>query len=522
MQTATPRRAMTMSEMLDRLAVVQLWQVTLVFIFVGSIGRFEFAKRRPHLMLLLWVLFLVKCLVPPVIHSPVSPMSKLTPGELVQMLKPVSATEPAAPLDNALDRGAIDQVVGGSVLGTFGQAIDLSWKSGLMCLWIVGSSVVFITLATHYFVVRRRIRVQAIADDDVVARDSSAYKAAQLLRQLESKIGLAPGGVRIVVSRDSIGPLVFGFWRPTIVIPSELLEREESLGPILTHELCHVWRRDHLLGFLQMAVQSVFWFHPFVWMASGRINRLCEICCDDDTLRLFGLNSKLYASGLLDVLSLQRVVRPIRMAPGIRPVEVTRQRIQMITANERPRGRRSQMIIFFVFICVVLPSTLPDSRQARSQPVVPSVMPNQVISPERLATHRREMDFFLGDWSVSDAAGQVIGTSRFEYEKSGNMIREDWTAADGSTAQGVTFYDSNELCWKMTWVDSMGNLMESSGQWQGDALVLDGFLTGRDGGRRKARTILTKQGQGELVAEMRIDRQGKLVKVSSSHYRRAN
>ena len=130
------------------------------------------------------------------------------------------------------------------------------------------------------------------------------------------------------------------------------------------------------------------------------------------------------------------------------------------------------------------------------------------------------MEYFLGDWNVADPSGHEIGTSRCEYEKSGNMIREDWPAVDGLPAQGITFYDSNERCWKMTWVDSMGTVMESSGQWQGDSLLLNGFLTLRDGDRRKAQTVLTKQGQNVLVAEMKIEQQGALVIVSSSRYRR--
>ena len=55
---------------MNELMFTQLWQVTLVGVVVLLITRL-FAKNRPHLAHVLWVLVLLKCVTPPVFSSPV-------------------------------------------------------------------------------------------------------------------------------------------------------------------------------------------------------------------------------------------------------------------------------------------------------------------------------------------------------------------------------------------------------------------------------------------------------------------
>ena len=326
---------------------------------------------------------------------------------------------------------------------------------------------------------------------------------------------------RLVISDTSLGPLVFGFWRPTIVLPKEMCRGEVRLKPIVAHELCHVWRRDHLLGFLQIAAQVLFWFHPFVWIASKRVNRLCEVCCDDDAMRIFDLNSKTYAGGLLDVLSMQRIVKSVGIAPGIRPVEVTRQRLKLIVDRRRSKTRQSQIVIVCIFLCLVVPAISSGSRAISEKSDQTDTRARILMDEAEVAIRRSEMDFLLGAWDVSTNDGVPAGESIFAYEKSGKMIREDWTAPDGSTAQGITFYDPNETCWKMTWVDSSGVIMESSGQWSGEALTLSGEITSRTGNRRDAQTVISRVNETTLSCELRIKYDGTMKTVSQSIYRRS-
>ncbi len=72
-------------------------------------------------------------------------------------------------------------------------------------------------------------------------------------------------------------PLVCGALRPTIYLPTEDLE---DLEHVLLHELAHVRRRDPLQAAIAVAIQSILWFHPAVWIARTRLSVLRELACD--------------------------------------------------------------------------------------------------------------------------------------------------------------------------------------------------------------------------------------------------
>ena len=60
-------------------------------------------------------------------------------------------------------------------------------------------------------------------------------------------------------------PVVVGVLKPTILLPFSLTGlTSEQLRAILTHELAHICRYDHLVNLLQRVVESALFFHPGV------------------------------------------------------------------------------------------------------------------------------------------------------------------------------------------------------------------------------------------------------------------
>ena len=68
-------------------------------------------------------------------------------------------------------------------------------------------------------------------------------------------------------------PGIVGFLRPVLVLPAQLLEQlnPRQVRAILTHELCHVRRRDNFFAAMHMVVEAIFWFHPLVWWIGSRM-----------------------------------------------------------------------------------------------------------------------------------------------------------------------------------------------------------------------------------------------------------
>src|SRR5690606_13027643 len=128
------------------------------------------------------------------------------------------------------------------------------------------------------------------------------------------------------------GPAVVGCHRPCLLIPLALTQigSPHHLEPILAHELLHIRRGDLWLGWWQTAVQCVWWFHPLVWWANRSLTRLLERCCDDEVLAELDCAPAHYARSLLSTLELKHRLHPVPMAPGVRPVDLTRERMERI------------------------------------------------------------------------------------------------------------------------------------------------------------------------------------------------
>ncbi len=78
-------------------------------------------------------------------------------------------------------------------------------------------------------------------------------------------------------------PSVVGQLRPVILMPAGLLISlpVAQIEAILLHELAHIRRHDYLVNMLQLAVESLLFYHPAVWWISGIMRAEREHCCDD-------------------------------------------------------------------------------------------------------------------------------------------------------------------------------------------------------------------------------------------------
>lgn len=74
-------------------------------------------------------------------------------------------------------------------------------------------------------------------------------------------------------------PFVAGVFRPGIYLPAGLQEYERGL--ILSHEICHIRRKDHLVLLAAQILASIFWFHPLFWAAYIMMRRDMEMSCDE-------------------------------------------------------------------------------------------------------------------------------------------------------------------------------------------------------------------------------------------------
>jgi len=117
----------------------------------------------------------------------------------------------------------------------------------------------------------------------MLLRLAGSAKAASRLRRESQPAPLGLNLANIRLSTLARTPMVVGLRRPTILLPSPLIERvsRKELERILKHELAHVRRGDQWLMLLQKLIEAFYFFHPAVRVAARRLDDEREISCDD-------------------------------------------------------------------------------------------------------------------------------------------------------------------------------------------------------------------------------------------------
>jgi bla regulator protein blaR1 len=141
-----------------------------------------------------------------------------------------------------------------------------------------------------------------------------------------------PIPVPALITPGAEEPGIVGFLRPVLVLPANFLEHlnPRQLGAILTHELCHVHRRDNLFAGVHMMVEAVFWFHPLVWWIGSRMVEERELACDEEVLRM-GCEPSDYVESILKVCRFY-VESPLPCISGVTGADVKR-RLRAILAG---------------------------------------------------------------------------------------------------------------------------------------------------------------------------------------------
>ena len=141
-----------------------------------------------------------------------------------------------------------------------------------------------------------------------------------------------PAGVVVRSTRGVMEPGVVGLWRPVLLVPSGIEDdlTPRQLAAVLTHELCHIRRRDNVTAAVHMLAEAVFWFHPLVWWIGSRLVNERERACDEYVVRRCG-EPQVYAEGIVNVCR-RYVEMPLACVSGVSGANV-KNRIRDIMTN---------------------------------------------------------------------------------------------------------------------------------------------------------------------------------------------
>ena len=126
------------------------------------------------------------------------------------------------------------------------------------------------------------------------------------LTQMARRVGVARP-VRLCAAAWTQTPIVFGWLRPVLLVPVGAFTGlpPRHLEALLAHELAHLRRHDFLVNLLQIAVETLLFYHPAVWWLSRNIRLEREHICDDIAVAATG-DAVLYARALTNLETIRQ------------------------------------------------------------------------------------------------------------------------------------------------------------------------------------------------------------------------
>ena len=352
------------------------WQSGLL---IAALLAFDFLFRRQvraSVRYAVWLVVLVKLIVPPTLALPTSPAWWLLRQPPVIQIQPQMQNYTVSYDDDSLSPASLN-----SLPAYVPPKPAMTCAAWLLVLSAATSTGLLAWLLIRWWQITRRV---------------SCAKTSERLTAIAAQARLL-AGVRarppVKLTADTMSPAVCGLFRPAILIPQTLAENfsDEQLRAVLLHELIHLRRRDVWLNFLQSLLQIVYWWHPLVWLANARIRRVREEAVDDAVMLALAGGAEAYAPTLLQVakLALNRPLVSLGLVGIMESRSALRQRIERLVDFRPPRRAGLTLVSIFgilAFTAVAVPmGGAPGATEEQILPApavpVPAMVTN--TSPSR-------------------------------------------------------------------------------------------------------------------------------------------
>ena len=113
----------------------------------------------------------------------------------------------------------------------------------------------------------------------------------------------------------------------------------------------------------------------------------------------------------------------------------------------------------------------------------------------------KAFDYWIGDWTVYNTEGKVIGTNNIVKMQNGCVLQENWIASNKTnTGTSYNFFDLSDSTWNQVWISGTGNVLNLKGNINKDgAMVLKSELTTGSKGNYYNQITWTKNDDGSVT-----------------------
>jgi beta-lactamase regulating signal transducer with metallopeptidase domain len=434
-----------------------LWQVSLLIVIVSVIDLLIAKWAWPQVRYALWLLVLVKLLIPPTWSSATSVISQTGPWVEARIAhhwgidsstpaQPRIADEGAGPVDEEQDAAA-GAVPGRSTPTTGSPASaaargNFSWKSYALAVWIAGMVFFALLLARRIAKLHRWHREQEERQTIPPWFHELMVGTAQRL-----KLDRLPA---IVFSEEAVTPAVYGVFRPVLLLPAnyaDALSREEA-EHVLLHELAHLKRGDLWINGLNLMLQIVYWFNPLLIWVGKQMRHVREICCDLSIANVLREKTSRYRKTLLDTA---RELLTESLEPGMGLLGVFEEPFRLVPRlrwleKDTWRNRGWMKIAAAGVVLIAVPCLLPmaalqtdataatpTATEARPTPTEPGATPSESV----LIRDETRKDWYTLGFRTASELLKV--TELWVGDGRAALIEENWQLILDRNESSITF-----------------------------------------------------------------------------------
>lgn len=346
-----------------------------ILVLLVLVAQWLFRKQlTPHWRCTLWLLVVVRLLLPFSLTSITSIFNLLPPWTQSALAVPPQAKPPApqVPIISPLVLPADPST---TVLRTTAPIVKRHappWPVWILATWLAGT----VLLATHLLISSLRLWRRCAALPHLTQPEVLA-----LLQECCALLKMRTGPALLETIEVST-PALHGLFRPQLLLPKGFITRfsPAELRFVFLHELAHLKRRDLWLNWVVATLQVVHWFNPLIWFGFSRWRADRESACDAIALEAAGEEHKeQYGRTILRLL--ETFARPVS-TPGLVGILEDKRRLQerirLISAYV-PANRWSRMALVVAAALAVIGLT---DAQNQSQPLNDSKTASNNTAPK--------------------------------------------------------------------------------------------------------------------------------------------
>lgn len=154
-------------------------------------------------------------------------------------------------------------------------------------------------------------------------------------------------------------PMVIGTLKPMILLPLASINNltVAQVETVILHELAHVKRYDYLVNIIQVVIETLLFYNPFIWLISKQIRAEREFCCDD--MVTYNTNAKVqYAQALAQLSELQSSNKLSVAATGSNKHKLLNRIKRIVEMKKTPINKTQFTFVTIVVTALMLTVTM--------------------------------------------------------------------------------------------------------------------------------------------------------------------